>query len=61
MNEEMERLAGIEPGDSNVVCLAKTMQAIVDNWTFLGVDTVILPLIEEGEIYAKEVLDGLAD
>ena len=61
MNEEMERLAKIEPGDSNVICLAKTMQAVADNWTFLGVDTVVLPLIEEGMVYAQEVLDGLAD
>lgn len=57
MNEEAERLAGIEPGDSNEICLAKTMLAIdeANNMTDVSI------LMPDGVIYAQEVLDARAE
>lgn len=59
MSDEMEKLAGIDPGDSNEVCLAKTMLAIDGKWSWDSVDGgVISELVEAGVIYAREVLNA---
>lgn len=57
MNPEMEKLAGIEDGDSNEVCLAKTMLAI-DHALLYGTADQGVDLVAEGQIYANEVLSA---
>jgi len=54
VNEEAERLAGIEPGESNEVCLAKTMLAIDEANNMNDVSILML----DGVVYASEVLDA---
>lgn len=59
MNSDMERLAGIEEGDSNEVCLAKTMLAIQKGWKDLQFPVNALnDLVNEGAVYAGEVLNA---
>lgn len=57
MNPDMEALAGIEPGDSNETCLAKTMLAI-DKAALEGTADQMVDLMSEGVIYADEVLNA---
>lgn len=57
MNEEAERLAGIEPGDSNPVRLAKTVLALDNAMSMCDADT----LLRDGLVYAQEVLNANAD
>lgn len=58
MNPEMEKLAGIEPGDSNEVCLAKTMLAVDASLLNDTDPDTALGLVDEGVIYAHEVLNA---
>lgn len=57
MDERMEKLAEIEPGDSNEVCLAKTVLAI-DKAALHGTVDDIVDLTAEAVIYADEVLNA---
>jgi len=58
MTTEMEDLAGIEEGDSNELCLAKTMITI-DSYLSFGPDPeIFLALIQEGVTYANEVINA---
>lgn len=61
MDTRMEKLANIEPGDSNEVCLAKTSLAIARLWDApvqLERTNDLNDMIHEAEVYAGEVLNA---
>jgi hypothetical protein len=60
MDERIERLTGIEPGDSNEVCLAKVMIYLDESWDSTD-DLSVIGLIKAGAEYANEVLSARED